>query len=53
MRACLRDEDTVELYGCWEGSENDDAESRRTINLDDLAADDFYFGEKGHLIVER
>ena len=40
----LKDETTIELFGCWAGSEND-LEKRREIQVDELLKDDFYFPE--------
>jgi len=45
LKECLVDEDCVELFGCWSGNEGQPVESERTIRVDDLVSDEFFFDE--------
>jgi len=35
----------VELFGCWSGNEDEPAQSKRSIRVDDLLSDEFFFDE--------
>ena len=51
IKRCLADEDSVELYSCWSGDEALPMESDRTIGVDELIDDDFWFAERQRTIV--
>ena len=42
---CLIDEDVIEIYACWAGSENDPAKSKSEIFVGELIKPDFFFKE--------
>ncbi len=44
LSSFLSDENDIELFGCWAGSENDVTE-KREINVSELLKEDFYFAE--------
>ncbi len=46
IKACLIDEEVVELFSCWSGDEGEAVESRRDVVLADLIEPDFYFSER-------
>jgi len=48
---CLADEDSIELYSCWSGDETLPIELDRTISVDDLVDNDFWFAERQRTIV--
>ncbi|HEX8251269.1 MAG TPA: hypothetical protein VF599_24060 [Pyrinomonadaceae bacterium] len=48
----LKCEDSVELFGCWAGSE-EDLENRKEIRLSDFLNESFYFNENELLVVMK
>lgn len=48
----LEDEESVELFGCWAGSE-DELQSKKTIRVDILTNPEFYFVENELLEVYK
>ncbi len=50
---CLDDEETIELYSCWSGDESLPIEHDRTITLNELLDDDFWFAERQRTVVSR
>jgi hypothetical protein len=40
-------EGSVELYGCWDGDYNEQAESREEIAIEDILDKDIFFKERG------
>jgi len=50
---CLRDEESVELYGCWSGDEDSPAVRHRVIAVGELIDENFFFIEKEHITVVR
>ncbi len=48
----LNEETSIELFGCWAGSEND-LEKQREIQVDELLKDDFYFAENELITVVK
>ena len=50
---CLNDGETIELYSCWSGDEALPLQEQRTIMVDDLLSDSFWFGERQRTVVVR
>jgi len=50
---CLDEEETIELYSCWSGDEALSIEHDRTIRLNDLLDDSFWFAERQRTVVCR
>jgi hypothetical protein len=46
LSSCLADEESIELFTCWNGDESHPLEHRRDIHVSDLLKDDFEFMEK-------
>lgn len=46
LSECLADEDSIELFTCWNGDESLPLEARREIHVSDLLEDEFEFNEK-------
>lgn len=46
VAACLADEDSVELFSCWSGDEDEAVESSRDVALADLLDESFFFSER-------
>ena len=46
LATCLADEESIELFTCWNGDEAHPLEHRREIRVSDLLKDDFEFMEK-------
>ena len=40
-------EGSVELYACWDGDDDEQAESREVIAIEDILDKDFFFKERG------
>jgi hypothetical protein len=53
LSGCLEDENTIEIYACWAGSENESPQSKRTISVQEIVRDDFYFEEDEFIVVEN
>jgi len=53
VSARLEDENFIELYACWAGSESEPFQSKREIIADELLKDDFYFKEDELIIVRK
>lgn len=53
VKQCLEDEKTIELYGCWSGDESLSLEHERSITVEELLQDDFWFAERQRTIVTR
>lgn len=45
IKKLLINEDSIELYGCWAGSEDSEIEFQRVIKLNELVEETFYFQE--------
>ena len=52
LAACLADEDSLELYGCWNGDESQPPVRHREITPQDVLGERFHFIEKEHIIVK-
>lgn len=46
LRKLLKDEDYIELFGCWDGDQELEIEFQREIIIDELLSNTFYFREK-------
>lgn len=53
VAACLEDEESVELFSCWNGDEQSDSAAPRTLTLADLADEQFHFLEGQRIVVVR
>jgi hypothetical protein len=53
LKKCLEFEETVELYGIYNGDEGQRVVSEREVSVNELLKDDFYFIEKELLIVHK
>ena len=53
VNKCLCDENSIELYSCWSGDEDLPMEFDRTIGVDELIDDGFWFAERQRTIVVR
>ena len=53
LTACLEDEETVELYGCWSGEEQDEPVRKREIVVADLRDERFFFIERERILVKK
>jgi hypothetical protein len=42
---CLNDENSIEIYACWAGSENESSKSKNDIIVSEIIKDDFFFNE--------
>jgi len=51
LAECLADEESIELFTCWNGDEAEPLKRRREIRLAELLEDDFEFEEKEVVIV--
>ncbi|WP_367874562.1 hypothetical protein [Luteolibacter sp. Populi] len=52
LAACLEDEDSLELYGCWNGDESLPPVRHREITPQDVLGERFHFIEKEHILVK-
>lgn len=53
LRACLEDEEELELLGCWSGDEEAPPKKQRALTLEELASPEFYFEEGEKLLLKR
>ncbi len=51
LSECLTDEQSLELYSCWSGDEDANLEFQRTIPVDEILSENFFFSEKQLTIV--
>jgi hypothetical protein len=51
LAACLMDEESIELFTCWNGDETQPLKRRREIRVADLLEDEFEFEEKEVVVV--
>ncbi len=50
---CLKNENNIEIYACWAGSENEPAKSERKVSVQEMLNDKFFFKEDEFIIVEK
>jgi hypothetical protein len=48
---CLHDEEMIELFGCWSGDEELPTKKSRTVDVNALIAQDFWFEEREHITI--
>ena len=49
---CLKDENNIEIYACWAGSENEPTQTKRNISVREIVKSDFFFKEDEFLVIE-
>jgi hypothetical protein len=53
LEGCLVDEESLELFSCWSGDEEEKLESIREIRIEDMAKNEFFFAERQLTKVSR
>lgn len=53
INECLVDEDSIEIFACWAGNENEPTQSKRKIAVHEIMQADFYFEEDEFIVVEK
>ena len=53
LATCLEDEESIELFGCWSGDEQEAPVREREIDVADLLDERFFFIEKERIVVKK
>jgi len=53
LKNALREQDSVELFACWDGDQGEEPEHRGRVSPEDLLVDRTFFREKEFLVVAR
>ena len=53
MQKVLKNEEYIELVGCWDGDQESEIEFRREIKLEELLEESFFFREKEFIKVTK